>query len=112
MKNYRMSKDTTEHYTDLASLRAAWGMDPVTKKTKDENKLHKQQENFANNHKCKACGMPMSYIFGNVMTCVNPKCQGIEVKRIDKDGNEVVSYHTSYDILDDIGAEIANNIFN
>ena len=112
MKNYRMSKGTTEHYTDLASLRAAWGMNPVTKKTKDEKKLQTQQENFGNKHKCKGCGQPMSYIHGNVMTCTNPKCKGVESKHIDKEGNEVISYHIPYDLLDDLGAEIANNIFN
>ena len=44
--------------------------------------------------------------------CLNPKCKGIEVKHEDKEGNVTVSYITSYDLLDDLGAEIANNIFN
>ena len=43
---------------------------------------------------------------------IYPKCKGIEVKREDKEGNEIVSYITSCEILGDRGAEIANNIFN
>jgi hypothetical protein len=112
MREYRMSKGTTEHYTDLASLRAAWGKEPVTKKTKDVVKLKKQQEDFMSKHRCKACGAPMTYTGGNIMTCLDPKCKGIEVKHEDKEGNVTVSYITSYDLLDDLGAEIANNIFN
>lgn len=112
MKNYRMSKGTTEHYTSLEDLRISFGLKPVTKKTRDDEKLKKQQESFVKKHRCKACGMPMTYMNGNVMTCQNPKCKGIEIKRLDKEGNEVTSYITSYDILDDKGAEIANNIFN
>ena len=112
MREYRMSKGTTEHYTDLATLRAAWGKKPVVKKTSDAVKLKKQQEDFMSKHRCKACGAPMAYSGGNIMTCVNEKCKGIEVKREDAEGNEMVSYITSYDLLDDLGAEIANNIFN
>lgn len=112
MTNYRMSKDTTERYTNLKDLRTAWGMKPVIKKTKDTTKLSKQKESFGNKHKCKACGMPMTYIYGNIMACTNSECKGIEVKREDKEGNILTSYITSYDLLDDKGAEIANNIFN
>lgn len=112
MSYYRMSKGTTEHYTSLEDLRAAFGMEPFLKKTKDASKLVKQQENFGNKHKCKACGQPMTYMNGNVMTCTNPNCKGIEVKREDADGNVIVSYITSYDLLDDLGADIAKNIFN
>lgn len=112
MSNYRMSKGTTEHFTSLEGLRTAWGMKPVTKKTSDKKKLKDQKERFLNKHKCKACGIPMTYIHGNVMACTNSKCKGIEVKREDKDGNEIVSYVNSFCILDDIGAKIAQNIFS
>lgn len=112
MNNYRMSKGTTEHYTSLAALREGWGMKPVIKKTRDSEKLAEQQKTFVNKHICKACGLPMTYIHGNIMACKNPECKGIEVKREDKEGNEIVSYITSCEILGDRGAEIANNIFN
>lgn len=112
MSNYRMSKGTTEHFTSLEEMRTAWGMKPVTKKTSDKKKLKEQQERFLSKHKCKACGTPMIYIHGNVMACKNPECKGIEIKRKDKDGNEMVSYINSFCTLDDLGAEIASNIFS
>lgn len=112
MSNYRMSKGTTEHFTSLEEMRTAWGMKPVTKKTSDKKKLKEQQERFLSKHKCKACGTPMTYIHGNVMACKNPGCKGIEIKREDKDGNEMVSYINSFCTLDDLGAEIASNIFS
>ena len=102
MSNYRMSKGTTEHFTSLEEMRTAWGMKPVTKKTSDKKKLKEQQEKFLSKHKCKACGTPMTYIHG----------KGIEIKREDKDGNEMVSYINSFCTLDDLGAEIASNIFS
>lgn len=111
MKNYRLSKGTTEHYTSLEELRAAWGKEPYKKRTKDENKLKKQQETFCSRHLCSACHQPMTWIGGNMMTCTNEKCKGIPVERTDKEGNVKVSYLTSYDLLDDKGAEIAQNIF-
>ena len=112
MSNYRMSKGTTEHFTSLEEMRTAWGMKPVTKKTSDKKKLKEQQERFLSKHKCKACGAPMTYIHSNVMACKNPECKGIEIKREDKDGNEMVSYINSFCTLDDLGAEIASNIFS
>ena len=112
MKNYRLSSGTKEHYTSLADLREAWGMKPIVKKTNDAEKLAKQQEKFVSKHICKACGQPMTFIHGNVMACKNPKCKGIEIKREDKEGNVIISYINSCEILNDKGAEIANNIFN
>ena len=46
------------------------------------------------------------------MTCTNEKCKGIKLEREDKEGNKVVSYVTSYELLDSNGAEIAANIFS
>ncbi len=112
MGNYRMSKDTTERYTSFEDLRNAWDMTPVIKKTKDLTKLEKQKEAFVNKHKCKACGQPMTYIHGNIMACTNSDCKGIEIKRKDKEDNILVSYINSFDLLEDKGAEIANNIFS
>lgn len=113
MKNYRMSRNTTEHYTSLSGLREAFGLKPVIKKTKDEKRLSKQRESFLNKHKCKACGEPMTYLGnGNILACTNLKCKGIEFKRTDKEGNEITTYLPSYSILDDLGSEIAANIFS
>ena len=108
-----MPMDTNKHYTSLEELREAWGLKPLTKKrTKDAKKLESQRENFCSKHKCKACGHPMAYIGGNQMACSNPDCLGIKFERTGKDGNVEVSYSPSYELLDEKGAMIANNIFD
>lgn len=109
--SYRLSKDTTEHYTSLEELRAGWGLEPFVKRTKDAKKLEKQQEVFRGKHKCQACKSPMEWIGGNMMTCTNPNCKGVKIEREDKEGNKIVTYVTSYDLLDELGEEIAENIF-
>lgn len=108
----RMSKGVTAQYASLEELRAAWGLKPAIKRTKDEHKLKSQREKFSNNHKCKACGKPMTFIGGNQMVCTNPDCKGIEIERTDADGNTIKNYLVSYDLLDSKGAIIASNIFN
>lgn len=113
MKNFRMGKNTKEHYSSLAELGAAWGCKPVIKKTKDEKKLKDQQEKFCMRHKCKSCGQPMKWVCGSMMTCVNESCKGIKVEEKDADGAVIrVDYLVSYELLDDLGAEIATNIFS
>jgi hypothetical protein len=112
MKAFRMGRNTTEYYTSFEEAAKAWGCKPVVKKTKDENKLKLQQEKFCGKHKCKACGEPMTWVGGSMMTCTNEKCKGIKVEREGADGNKIVSYVVSYDLLDDLGAEIAENIFS
>ena len=112
MSKFRMDRNTTEHYTSFEELARAWGCKPTSKQTKDKKKLKNQQEDFCNRHKCKACGKPMTWVSGNVMACQNPGCKGIKKTRIDKEGNEVITYLPSYDLLSEKGAEIANNIFS
>lgn len=111
MSTFRLGRNTTEHYSSFADAAKAWGCKPVSKTTKNENKLKEQCEKFCGKHKCKACNQPMTYIGGNQMVCQNEKCKGIKIEREDKDGNKIVSYVPSFDLLDDTGAEIANNIF-
>lgn len=112
MKNKRMSKDVTACYSSLEELREAWGLKPVIKRTKDENKLNSQREKFQKNHLCKACGKPMTFIGGNQMVCTNPDCYGIKNEYKDKDGKIAVYYSTSYNLLDEKGSIIAQNIFD
>lgn len=114
MKNFRLGKDTKEHYTSLAELRKAWGRKPIKKlRTNDEKKLKEQQENFCSKHKCKACGEPMVWIGGSMMACKNENCKGIKVEEKDKDGNIIrIEYLVSYELLDKKGALIAENIFS
>ena len=54
----------------------------------------------------------MTWVSGSVMTCTNEKCKGIKVEREGADGQKIVSYVVSYDLLDDLGSEIAENIFS
>ena len=112
MREIRLGRNVKEYYTSLEDMREAWGLPPVTKKTSDEKKLKGQQEKFVNKHRCKSCGEPMTWVGGNQMTCMNERCKGIKVEREDKKGNKIVSYITSYDLLDDVGAEIASAIFS
>ena len=113
MKEIRLGGGFKEHYSSFEEMAKAYGHKPVIKKTKDANKLASQQEKFCARHKCKACGNPMMFIGNtNVMVCSNEKCKGLKQTRTDKEGNEVVTYTTSYDILDELGAEIGNNIFS
>lgn len=113
MKEFRLGKGYTAHYSSFEEVAQAFGCKPVTKRTKDTDKLAKQQEAFLSKHKCKGCGQPMTFINEtNVLTCCNPNCRGIKVKRNDSEGNTIISYVTPYHTLDDNGAEIANNIFS
>lgn len=85
---------------------------PVSKTTKNPEKLKSQQEKFVGRHKCKACGEPMVWIADtSVMACKNEKCRGIKNIKVDSEGNEIVSYSPSFDFLDEIGTKIADNIF-
>lgn len=113
MTNFRLGRNTTEHYTSFEEAAKAWGCKPANKKNKDMKKLQEQQEKFCAKHKCKACGQPMVFVGNsNTMVCSNEKCKGIKNVRTDKEGNEIVTYTPSYDLLDDTGSEIANVIFS
>ena len=107
-----MGLNTTEHYSSFEEAAKAWGCRPVIRKNKSDDKLKEQQEKFCGKHKCKGCGQPMTWVGGNLMTCTNEKCKGIKVEKLDKEGNTIISYITSYDLLDDTGAKIAQNIFS
>ena len=47
----------------------------------------------------------------NTMVCSNENCKGIKHTRTDSEGNEIVTYAPSYDLLDALGMEIGNNLF-
>ena len=113
MKVKRLGNNTTEHYSSFEELAVAWKIKPVSKVTKDMKKLQEQQEKFRGRHLCNACKQPMEFISEtSVMVCKNPNCKGIKNARLDKEGNEIVTYLPSYDLLDDLGSDIANAIFS
>ena len=113
MREFRIGGGFKECYFSLEECAKAWGCKPVTKQTKDKKKLESQREKFCAKHRCKACKQPMTWVNGtSVMSCQNPACKGIKHTRTDADGNEIVTYLPSYDLLDGLGAEIATNIFS
>lgn len=113
MKELRLGKGYTAQYSSFEELAKAYGCKPVTKRTKDLNKLNKQREAFLSKHKCRGCGEFMTYFpDSNVMTCTNEKCKGIKIKKVDSEGNTTVSYIPSYHLLDDVGEEVAKNILD
>ena len=109
---YRLSKDTISRFESLTDLREVWKLKPLNKKPNSENKLKKVRDDFCSHHKCRACGKPMTWIGGNIMTCCNPSCKGIKREREDSDGNKYAEYITSYDVLNEHFAEVAENIFS
>lgn len=100
-------------YSSFQELAAAWNIKPVSKVTKDKEKLKSQQDKFVSKHICKGCGQPMTFNKGtNIMVCSNPECKGIKMTRENEDGTKSVYYLTSYSLLDELGEEIAENIFS
>ena len=110
MKEFRKDRNCTEHYTSLESLREGFGLKPVNKRTKDENKLNVQREKFLGT--CKACKKPLVYNGGNILTCDNEHCKGIKITKKDSEGNDYDVYMPYYRLLDPKGESIANNLFN
>ena len=111
MKDIRLSKGVTEHYTSFEEMAKAWHVKPIVKQTKDKAKLEKQRETFSNKHLCSACKSPMTYIGGNQMVCQNEKCSGIKHETKNKEDEVRVWYTPSFELLDNRSADIAENIF-
>ena len=102
MKYFRKAKDVKEQYNSLEELRVAWGCKPLGKRrTKDEDKL-----------KCKGCGHPMTYVGAGAMACTNNACKGIKVERQGAEGQTIITYEVSYEVLDPKFIDIAENIFD
>ena len=111
MREFRKAKGVTEHYTSLEELRAGFGLKPVVRRTKDENKLKAQQEKFLGT--CKVCKQPMTLISGsNVLACQNPECKGIKMTGTNEDRSEKVWYVPVSKVLDEKGFQIAMNLFD
>jgi len=98
------------HYSSFQELAASMGLSKPGKKNK--KKIEYLQDRFNKKHKCRACGQPLTFMGGNIVACTNPKCKGIKTTRKLDDGTEIVSYITSYKLLDEVGSNIASRIFN
>lgn len=112
MKAYRLSKGVTEHYTSFEELRAAWGLKPVTKQTKNKDKLQEQREFFCSKNLCPACKKPMVWVGESIMVCQNPDCRGVQHEYVDPETGETkVRYSPSYKFLNEKNTEKAKTIF-
>ena len=111
MKEFRKDKNCTEHYSSLEELRAAYGMTPVLRRTKDKKRLKSQQEKFLGT--CKVCKKELSLIKNtNVLACQNPDCKGICMTSTNDDGSERAWYIPVTKVLDVKGTQIAENLFD
>lgn len=109
--NMRLSKGTTAHYSSFEDVAKAFGCKPVKKKTDNAEQLRNQQERFVG--KCRVCGQNLTYHYGtNVLTCTNPECKGIKMTSTNEDGSENVWYIPVTRMVDDLGMEIAMNLFS
>ena len=53
MKSMRLGNNTTGHYSSFEELATSWGLPPVSKVTKNMQKLKEQQERFYKSNTCK-----------------------------------------------------------
>lgn len=88
-----------------------YNLNPVSFRTKDENRLKKQQEKLLGT--CPICKQLMSYIPGtNVVVCKNPSCKGREKEITLKDGSTIKRTESSSRLLHNNAVDIAQIIFN
>lgn len=106
-------KTVEKSYSSFEELGKAWGLKPITKQTKDKKKLNNQREAFAKRHLCPACKQPMTYIDGsNIMSCLEEGCRGVKREfKNEETGEIIVRFEPAFHTLNDLGAEIATNIF-
>lgn len=114
MREFRMGRNTTEHYSSFEEAAKSWGCKSINKRTKDEKKLNEQRERFYKSNTCKTCGHPMTFITEtNIMCCTNEACKGIKHQIVNEETGETKIWYTpSYKVLDDKGAIIASNILS
>lgn len=112
MREFRMPKGVTEHYTSMEALREGFGLKPIRKKTNDQTKLKAQQEKLVGT--CRVCKKPLTFILGtNTCACTNPDCKGMKMSsKNEEDGTERVWYIPVTRVLNDKGMEIGNNLFS
>ena len=99
-------------YSSFQELAAAYKIKPISKTTKNKEKLKSQQEKFLKHYVCRSCHRPMTYIGDNIMTCTNPECRGIKIEHKNDDGTKSISYLTSFNLLDEKSELVAESIFS
>lgn len=84
----------------------------IVVKTKDIKDKQQRKDKFMEHHKCRGCGQYLVLVPDtNIMRCSNPVCRGIKRSRKDKEGNDIVYYDPSYDILEEKWASYASALF-
>lgn len=112
--NKKKGSKQVKTLTSLEDLRAEYGLPPLRRQTRDKNKLQGQREAFGNRHKCPLCDSTMTHIEGtNMMFCPNKDCKGYSQTEKDEETGETSAIYRSvaFELLDDRGTNIANNIF-
>ena len=109
MREIRLGGGFKEHYSSFEEMAKAYGH---KLKKKNENKTKELQDKFCAKYRCTACGQPMGYIGGGLMTCMNDKCKGIKIERENREGNKTVTYDVSYKYVKDYDVSYANYIFS
>lgn len=102
MKEFRLGRNTTAHFSSFAECAKAFGIKSDKKKMKEKTKqkLENDKDIFSKKHVCPACGQTMTHFEGSrVMFCANENCKGIKFERKDKEGNVIVTYKPSYELL-------------
>lgn len=81
----------------------------VSRKTGNQDKLHKQIEKFHSKYRCPFCGEERQWISStNIMVCKNKACKGYEIKS--KDGE--AKYVPSFRLLSHRGESIAETLLD
>lgn len=106
-----MNKNNSSSYSSFEDALIAIGGTPRPKKTKNKEKLKKQQDHLTG--VCRACKQPLTWIDGtNIVSCQNPGCRGLKRTRTNSEtGKKEIYYLPVYRILDDRGLNIAINLF-
>lgn len=102
-------KNTNKIFHSFTEVAAFLGFNVSKEKKPTEEHITK----FKSYHLCPNCRKPMVYCGGNIMVCQTEGCKGVPHKFIDKEtGEEKVWYTSSYHILDDKGAKLANKLLS
>ena len=112
MKKLKSSKEA-KTLTSFEELRAEFGLPQLRRQTKDKQKLESQRQKFLSHHKCPICESEMKHITDtNIFYCSNNECGGFKKVFTDEETEETtVDRSIAFDLLDNKGAKIANNIF-
>lgn len=99
-----MKNEGNKNYSSFEELASDFVTFEKNNRTKNVDKLKKQQEKFLG--RCKSCGQLLSWIRGtNIVACQNAQCKGIK----SKNSNDMVPV---FRVLDEKGLVIAQNLFH